>query len=769
MEAYETDLTHANYKVATDRLIEWLLNTACRQGINLPDEKFKCGPESGSRRHFKSIKDYGKLAAALATRTESGVRLPPTLAVVIRQAITLRELQSKKFPDTARYRARNIGHRHFTEELKFVFQLLEATTSDIDLGRLSSSTLCSSDIISAVWVQTRARHASTSPVSLGGELSGSEFDRTLAVCTFFEDMAAIRDDLHDTWRDYATGTLCLTAAAVTTDTAFTIMKSSCEEIVQLVPDAPTWLALTMRLKEVTDRQSLPGSDFLDLTCAKVAFTLNQLCQNLKPDHLLVKRPGQFQDYNAARDRSAWSIDDQDAEDAVILSELFVDVVALSRTKLSVPAQDKLTAGLRTTVDGGSFQSMPIYVVFAAQIFLDIHHLLREGVARPFDNLQAAGKRAYDILDEHFRHGSVQSGVNTPCNSTKAMEEIMMYAKEWTENDAVGTTLHQRGGGAASVRSCRLLRLHPILCGLKVFRLEMLLQHSGVEMCNDSGSVICAAHIYNAACRSGSLQKNWRDIDYVIDLHTPERVFSGSTPTVAVDYFDKFLLALTDTQRATYDRVRLDSGASCGRTNSKRVKLKTTSPVRDVFESRYVLGADTNMTLANVVAMSHVATKRSRSSALSKETVEFLGEMATKRRHTTTELLSIIREAVAAEELHLLFDYIGLHDRVMKFLGEMYETFGTNLDLPFSSAAAVLDTSNLALAAARIFDVARGLDQCSTESGRAASGNVFRNLSRTVLEFLEGGQDGAPGSASVGPAYVLTNASVVAHWDSLGLK
>lgn len=748
------DLTYVNYKVATDRLIAWLFESASRYGVNLPDDMIT---GEGDAKHFKSVNDCSKLAAVLVSYSESGFRLPPTLAVVIRQAIKLREVRAKNFTD-AKHRASNRRHQYFTEELKVVLRGLETTMTEIDLGKLSSSTLCSSDIISAVWSQQSGRHSLTQPMSLEGELRGSEFDKFLAVCTFFEDMAAIRQDIRQNWVEYGTGNLCLTAAAVTTDTAFTIMMASCEEIVQLVPDAPSWLALAVRIKEVADRQNLAESDFLDLTCAKVAFRLNELCQHLHPDHFVMKKHGRFEDYKPGRDRSAWSVEDQDEEDAIILSELFVDVVVLCRTKLRVPAQDCLTAGLRTTVDGGSFDQMPVFVVFAAQIFLDIHHILRDCIARPLDSLQRAGKRACDILDEHFRRERDQSGTSTEFKSTEALQDIMAYIKEWIEDDIVSTALHRHGGSQGTIRPFRLLHNHPILCGLKVFRLHILLQHAGIEMSNASGSVVCAAHIYNAACRSGGLRQPWRDMDYVIDVHTPKRVFCGSFPSLVADYFDRFLLALSVTQRATYEKLHMDSMVGSVGTKNRGTKLKMTSPVRDIFESRYVLDGDAKMTLENVVAMSHAATRRSRVDALSEDTVKFLGEMTAKRQHTTTELLQIVREGVAAEETHFLFDYMGLHHRIVDLLGELYQTFRTALNSSFYPASAV-ETSNLVLAVAQIFRAVKELDELdrsSTDPGHGVAENILRSLAQSLSEFLGESENGMLGSASLGPARVMTD-------------
>lgn len=753
MESVDLDLTYVNYKVTTGRLIAWLFETAERHGVNLSNDKFK---GEGDQKRFKKVGDYVKLAAVLATHTESGVRLPPTLALVVRQAITLRKAQASKFPDTERYRARNASHQHFTEELKFVLLLLENTTIDID-RRLSTSTLCSSDIICAVWSQQSRHHESNPPVPLDGELSGSEFDKSLAVWTFFEDMADIRDNLYDTWEDYATGRLCLTAAAVSTDTAFTIMEASCQEIFQLVPDAPSWLALTMRLKEMTDRQNWPEPEFLDFTCAKVAFRLNELCRHLRAGHLLAKRTGFFEDYEPARDRSAWSIEDQDEEDIVLLSELFLEVVALSRTRTSVPAQDRLTAGLRQTVQGGSFELMPMYVVFAAQIFLDIHHLLRDGISRSLDSLQTEGKRAYDIIHEHFQQVDGDSGVRT-----QALEDILLYAKDWIENDIVASAQYRHGGAQDQIRPYRFLRIHPILCGLKVFRLQILLQQSGIEMSNNIGSIVSAAHIYNAACRSGGLDKSWRDIDYVIELHTPKRVFSGSSPSTVSEYFDKFLLALDESQRTAFDGVYPSGGRpGAGRIRTRRIKLKTTSPVRDTFQGRYILDDDANMTMENIVAMSHMSTKRTRTSAMSEESFKFLGQMTAKRRYTTMQLLRIVREGVAAEEMHLLFDYIGLHDRVMRFLREILRT---SLPNPGISAAptAVLDRQSLVICIIRIFHAAKELDRGSTDEERTASQDILRSLAMALSTFLGESKSDDWGGASFWPARVLTNAVLMAQ-------
>lgn len=54
---------------------------------------------------------------------------------------------------------------------------------------------------------------------------------------------------------------------------------------------------------------------LDRICAKVALRLKALSQNLRLEHLVVKKPERIGEYDVAPDRSNWSLEDQDKEDA----------------------------------------------------------------------------------------------------------------------------------------------------------------------------------------------------------------------------------------------------------------------------------------------------------------------------------------------------------------------------------------------------------------------------------------------------------------------
>jgi len=289
---------------------------------------------------------------------------------------------------------------------------------------------------------------------------------------------------------------------------------------------------------------------LTLTLTSTPFALYpKSSQNLRPNHVVMKRPERIGEYDPARDRSNWSLEDEDEEDAVILSELFADVVVLSRARIDVPAQDELPAGLRIMVDGSSFESMPMYAIFAAQILLDINHRLRSNVSYPLNRLRIAGETAIDSVDQHFQHVDGQCQAEMRNTKDEELKDIKVYTEEWIQTDAIGAAFSKGTASQATIPPFRFFRNHPMLCGLKVFRLQMLLQGIGIGLCNAWGSVIFPAHLYNAVACSMEEHLRWIDLIYIVSLHSAKRVFGGSPPTRPVECFDRFILGLDPTDRA----------------------------------------------------------------------------------------------------------------------------------------------------------------------------------------------------------------------------
>lgn len=75
---------------------------------------------------------------------------------------------------------------------------------------------------------------------------------------------------------------------------------------------------------------------------------------------------------------------------------------MQRAKLRLPAEDEITRGLVAFV---SNKKIPLWLSFATQIFLDIHHGLRQTKTKAFNDLQFTALRTKKTIDEYWELSS----------------------------------------------------------------------------------------------------------------------------------------------------------------------------------------------------------------------------------------------------------------------------------------------------------------------------------------------------------------------------
>lgn len=192
------------------------------------------------------------------------------------------------------------------------------------------------------------------------------------------------------------------------------------------------------------------------------------------------KPGYLGRYDAAQDRKKMCKHEQDMEDEIVVLELLPEFLKLSKARVPIPAQDELTAGLRKMMDAGKIDALPLYVVFASQAFLDIHHILREETIRPFQEIQETAKRVIDTVDAHFEF--LHETMGGSWNDANLLR-VRKFAKGWIQKDIIGprfeTEYKMKG---VHQRSFFLLKIRPVLCGLWTYRMNTLLQEC--ECCID---------------------------------------------------------------------------------------------------------------------------------------------------------------------------------------------------------------------------------------------------------------------------------------------
>ncbi|KAK1039096.1 hypothetical protein LTR74_018763, partial [Friedmanniomyces endolithicus] len=173
--------------------------------------------------------------------------------------------------------------------------------------------------------------------------------------------------------------------------------------------------------------------------------------------------------------------------------------------------------------------------------------------------------------------------------------------------------------------------------------------------------------------------------------------------------------------------------------------------------RFVQNSQASMNVHNVKAMLALASETLRARSLSVDAASFCREMTTRPTHATLELLRVVCEGVAAEELNLLFDYIGLHHRGMEYLRKLRGVFKLDLRQQLSHID-IEDDCKLYSVVAGILEIAEELERCCDECMTdPPSTSVLRRLASTMTDFLGEDEGKDPGGKSYASASALAKA------------
>lgn len=146
--------------------------------------------------------------------------------------------------------------------------------------------------------------------------------------------------------------------------------------------------------------------------------------------------------------------------------------------------------------------VPIWLVFATQIFLDILHILQDDRKRGFEDLsQVMCRTYYDIRDYNDITGSSEDEPWTRCKKTgKTPNDVFDFFHYWVVGDEIDKlrNLNARMLGQPYVRPNYYLEIQPLLCGLLIADVTLSVQEIRLRTSNCRGSTVAMAHLYNSA-------------------------------------------------------------------------------------------------------------------------------------------------------------------------------------------------------------------------------------------------------------------------------
>jgi hypothetical protein len=250
------------------------------------------------------------------------------------------------------------------------------------------------------------------------------------------------------------------------------------------------------------------------------------------------------------------------------------------------------------------KTITLWLTFAAQIFLDIHHTLRVDTVRGLSELRTSGANATSTLDKYF--DTSQTFQNWPAENEKLVKNVKSFADFWINQDAIGTAkrrMYRSSPVPPPIEPYSLFRRHPLICGIIQFKLHLFLQQAGITLSAAWGSTLYVAHLYHACRQGGYLEEVWPDMELILDIHTRERIFAGRVPETAAESLKcmTLMLGASATNFARGVRARGDR-VQQSRTGPKG--LTSNSPVVDLFRKEYLEKGDLTLTINAVEELLH---------------------------------------------------------------------------------------------------------------------------------------------------------------------
>ena len=428
--------------------------------------------------------------------------------------------------------------------------------------------------------------------------------------------------------------------------------------------------------------NLEMEDVADWCYLPTAIILASFRAVLQPTQLPVFKKGYFGVYDAKAHRDRMTPAQRFNEDKIVLLELLPEFALLQRYRVDPPVKDEITIGL---IDFIETKKIPVWLTFATQILLDVHHGLRHTNSKAFNDERLLGLRTKKTIEEYWELNKTFK--NKPKFWPKQGEESIKgfhdATQAWITDDAIyqfkkyslPKNIQRNLQLAGGIEKHFLLKSHGILCGLIAFNLTLNMRHTGLALINQWYDVVQLAYLYNLAQKTGVCNIRWPDMDVFIELHGAEHMFIGGRPETATESIEKLRIATGISNPSDFARGSRNTTMRSPATQPSTMRLMEPSvPVKTIFHDRYLMHGRSKISVANVDKLiKEISPLEKSPSAQNGQLTTTSGLNLMRCRWTSThrigalQLLAAIKQGLYTEEPRLQFNYFGMHKRCIEIL------------------------------------------------------------------------------------------------------
>ncbi len=714
--------SYKRYKTGTQKFTSWLVEAVRRCGENIVDvpnstskSRKKKGAESsakgslpaGESKYTIPIRDFTKLAEIVVNSKNPRILVPSNILGLLAEVISLRKEFSAWMSHVASHdhlRAQNDSHRHFIKILNQVKTILHqkedpvpTTANEDKKENLPGNKLANIFEVLTLEEPEPVAHAATPAVpplqntqnlELMYDMETLHDEVLISSICYYQDLNATRDFIRNVWSDYREGLTALMTVSLLTNTAIEQIQRNTEDHLLMIkrwPDAPEeknfiwWFYChicegdPLKREQPDDDINVELYDEAQLVCLPVQYFLQDWLASLNPRQLVFMKCSKL-DVN--RERSSMQPREKLGEDELFLNAMASQFHNAAKLQLEFPpAIDEISRAFRKVETDGT---IPLWLVFAMQIVVDIRGVLREDVSRGFETICATGSRVTVTIQRYFRYSREIKGRKEKWHADNDSQilKVIGFIAEWIKQDKVSKAVrkhskHWPEDMGFEVPPFFLLKNHPLLCGLIDYWLNYMVREFGISLTNAYDTILSTAHLYNATRQSNLLLTEWPDMEYLISVNTPQRLFIGGVPTTPEDFFKRFHIALGASARNfARNRRNIKSQESANDGGSRRIRKEY--PIHQIFRGRYcALEPRSNLAIDKIDAV--VAFEAAKSPGRDYP-VAYCNQWVRNRKLTSVQLLGILRYSLEGEELHMYFDYISMHMRCVTLMTKLRSFF-----------------------------------------------------------------------------------------------
>lgn len=274
----------------------------------------------------------------------------------------------------------------------------------------------------------------------------------IAAHCLFEDVRHIRRFLCQLWTTYQEG-MELIAVSVTVNTAIGFIRDMEQDLIQRFPSKTDYESIVRTFFGVQclTRGHDPGSrqrpdDIINMAVYDLAedvmlptyVMLNSLQDVIQGGKAPIYKAGHLGYRNTSTSWKQKTTREKVEDDKLALMEAFSDLFLFAdMTSESTLAEDELIRGVRQMKPG---KDIPLWLVFAAQCFLDAQHELHRDVSNGFSQLTRCAKGIKSSIEETLRFHEKLRIVNWPKTNDVQFTEQIRVIDQWVLTDAISKQL-----------------------------------------------------------------------------------------------------------------------------------------------------------------------------------------------------------------------------------------------------------------------------------------------------------------------------------------